>query len=69
MISCSVLWQANIIVGDICEQITPVPGRLPPVWDFVCGYDICIGLTLKGQWFYYGNDNNTLTVEATSNSK
>ncbi len=29
IISYSVLWQANIIVGDISEQITPVPGRLP----------------------------------------
>ncbi len=47
-------------MDDISEQITPVPGRLPhAVWDFVCGYDICIGLTLKGQWFYYGNDYNT----------
>ncbi len=61
-ISCLVLWQADIIVGDISEQITPV-------WDFICGYDTCIGLTLKGQWFYYGNDYNTLTVEAASNSK
>ncbi len=55
-------------MGDISEQITPVPGRLS-LWDFVCGYDICIGLTLKDQWFYYGNDYNTLTVEAASNSK
>ncbi len=29
IISCSVLWQANIILVDIPEQITPVPGILP----------------------------------------
>ncbi len=30
IISCSVLWQANIVVIDISEQITPV-------WDFFWG--------------------------------
>ncbi len=45
IISCSVLWQANIIVGDISEQITPCPADYP-----------CVGFCL---WLWYMHRSNT----------